>query len=151
MQKKCGIILFNEETNEFLLVYGKKSKKWGFPKGHNEQGETEIETATREFMEETGYTIDINQFSWNKKFKIKNNIYFELNIKNKDSLFLKYKEIPDQNEILKLDWFHKDSINKIDFNNCNLGLRNWILRNKFLKYNHDNRLIKNNIIKKIEI
>ena len=68
MQKKCGIILFNEETNEFLLVYGKKSNKWGFPKGHNEEGETEIETATREFMEETGYTIDINQFSWNKKF-----------------------------------------------------------------------------------
>lgn len=147
MQKKCGIILFNEETNEFLLVYGKKSNKWGFPKGHSEHGETEIETATREFLEETGYTIDINQFSWNKKFKIKNNIYFELNIKNKDSLFLKYKEIPDQNEILKLDWFHKDCINKIDFNNCNLGLRNWIIRNKFLKYNNNDELIKKNTLK----
>ena len=59
----------------------------------------------------------------------------------------KYKEIPDQNEILKLDWFHKDCINKIDFNNCNLGLRNWIIRNKFLKYNNNDELIKKNTLK----
>ncbi|MDR2666293.1 MAG: NUDIX domain-containing protein [Endomicrobium sp.] len=38
----------------FLLVNSKRSRLWGFPKGHVEKGESEFETATREIFEETG-------------------------------------------------------------------------------------------------
>jgi len=38
----------------FLLVYNKAGCHWGFPKGHQVDGESEEETARRELSEETG-------------------------------------------------------------------------------------------------
>jgi 8-oxo-dGTP pyrophosphatase MutT (NUDIX family) len=58
----CGVIPYryrNGET-EFLLIQH-KAGHWSFPKGHPESGETELQTARREFEEETGIqsvTID---------------------------------------------------------------------------------------------
>ena len=57
MDKSCGIVLFN--SDEFLLIqHPTKSNgdegHWDFPKGHVEGSETELETAKRESMEETG-------------------------------------------------------------------------------------------------
>ena len=57
MEKSCGIVLFN--SDEFLLIqHPAKSNgdegHWDFPKGHVEGNETELETAKRELVEETG-------------------------------------------------------------------------------------------------
>tara|TARA_B100000941_G_C28414738_1_gene505469 strand:- start:219 stop:632 length:414 start_codon:yes stop_codon:yes gene_type:complete len=57
MDKSCGIVLFN--SDEFLLIqHPTKSNgdegHWDFPKGHVEGNETELETAKRELIEETG-------------------------------------------------------------------------------------------------
>ena len=57
MEKSCGIVLFN--SHEFLLIqHPTKSNgddgHWDFPKGHVEGNETELETAKRELIEETG-------------------------------------------------------------------------------------------------
>ena len=57
MEKSCGIVLFN--SDEFLLIqHPTKSNgddgHWDFPKGHVEGNETELETAKRELIEETG-------------------------------------------------------------------------------------------------
>tara|TARA_B100000482_G_scaffold160829_1_gene123430 strand:+ start:301 stop:714 length:414 start_codon:yes stop_codon:yes gene_type:complete len=57
MEKSCGIVLFN--SDEFLLIqHPTKSNgdegHWDFPKGHVEGSETELETAKRELIEETG-------------------------------------------------------------------------------------------------
>ena len=57
MEKSCGFVLFN--SDEFLLIqHPTKSKgdegHWDFPKGHVEGIETELETAKRELIEETG-------------------------------------------------------------------------------------------------
>jgi len=60
MNKKCGVIMRDNSINQVLLVYGRKSQKWGFPKGHMEYGETEKETALRELKEETGITLRQN-------------------------------------------------------------------------------------------
>jgi len=38
----------------FLLIQGKTSKWWVFPKGHIEKGESILQTAHREVFEETG-------------------------------------------------------------------------------------------------
>jgi 8-oxo-dGTP pyrophosphatase MutT (NUDIX family) len=46
--------------NKVLLVKGRISGKWSFPKGHAKQGETEFEAAKRETYEETG--LELNQF-----------------------------------------------------------------------------------------
>lgn len=57
-RKSCGIIPYRKRDGktEFLLLFQSFSKNWSFPKGHMEAGETELQTALREFFEETGLT-----------------------------------------------------------------------------------------------
>jgi len=53
----CGAVVYKmarEGAPVFLLVNSKRSGMWGFPKGHVEKGENELETAKREIFEETG-------------------------------------------------------------------------------------------------
>jgi 8-oxo-dGTP pyrophosphatase MutT (NUDIX family) len=44
--------------NTILLVRGRKSKKWSFPKGHKNRGETYIDCAVRETYEEAGVDLE---------------------------------------------------------------------------------------------
>jgi 8-oxo-dGTP pyrophosphatase MutT (NUDIX family) len=55
------IVYRSNESYEFLLLQHKNKRgTWSFPKGHMEEGETEIETAKRETFEETNISdIDI--------------------------------------------------------------------------------------------
>jgi 8-oxo-dGTP pyrophosphatase MutT (NUDIX family) len=134
MNKKCGIILFNEEKKSYLLVYGKKSQKWGFPKGHMELGETTKETALREFYEETGY--ELKNVPLEKTFVVKNNTYFLTTITNeKKHLIQKAQGIPDDKEIQFFQWVPKANILNMDILTCNFGLKAYIL---YLKRNHEN-------------
>lgn len=59
-EKSCGTIIIDQ--NKVLLI-GAKDKNgqifWSFPKGHQESGETDIETATRETLEEVGLDVEI--------------------------------------------------------------------------------------------
>ena len=77
--KSCGCIVFN--NGKILLVKHKKGHI-GFPKGHPEENETEMETAIREVKEETNIDVEIIS---NKGYKetycpeegvIKDGIYF---------------------------------------------------------------------------
>lgn len=57
-EKSCGAIIFRRKENvQYLIILNKKGNAkghWGFPKGHIENNETELETARREIKEETG-------------------------------------------------------------------------------------------------
>ena len=57
MDKSCGVVLFNS-AKVLLLRHSSISSRggghWDFPKGHIDDGETEIQTALRELEEETG-------------------------------------------------------------------------------------------------
>ena len=54
-EKSCGMVVFNEENNNlYILMVHHNMGHWGLPKGHVEENETEIETAIREVLEETG-------------------------------------------------------------------------------------------------
>lgn len=60
-EKSCGAVIFRRIENdiEYLLIFNKKGDAaghWGFPKGHVEKNETELQTAKREIFEETGLT-----------------------------------------------------------------------------------------------
>ena len=69
-EKSCGCVIINNE-GKVLLVYETTANFWGFPKGHVEIGETEIETAKREVYEETGLDVDVlEKFRYVTKYKI---------------------------------------------------------------------------------
>lgn len=58
-ERSAGAVVFSQvpEGPEYLLLrYG--GGNWGFPKGHVEAGETDLQAAQREVMEETGIPID---------------------------------------------------------------------------------------------
>lgn len=39
---------------EYAIIQGRSTGKWSFPKGHSKRGETPLECAKREILEETG-------------------------------------------------------------------------------------------------
>ena len=127
MVRKCGVILYNQQENKYFLVFGRKSKKWGFPKGHQEENETDEETARREFFEETGFRL-CHTIELNRKFQVKNNIYYLINIENQNQLIQETSIIPDANEIEFSNWLSKDEILSMNIEQCNFGLKMWILK-----------------------
>jgi 8-oxo-dGTP pyrophosphatase MutT (NUDIX family) len=53
---------YSNESAEFLLLRNRRGF-WGFPQGHKEKGETEIETLKREVAEETGINnVDVQSY-----------------------------------------------------------------------------------------
>jgi len=60
---------FNRDHSEFLLLRNKRGF-WGFPQGHKERGENEIQTLQREVQEETGIIdLDIHQYIGKIQYK----------------------------------------------------------------------------------
>ena len=57
-EKACGTIIID---NEKVLIINQKQGFYGFPKGHMENNETEIETAIRETKEETNLDVLIDK------------------------------------------------------------------------------------------
>ena len=58
-EKSCGYIVYKLENNKILyLVLQSLNGEWGFPKGHVEKDESEIETANRELFEETNLIVE---------------------------------------------------------------------------------------------
>lgn len=75
-EKSYGVVPIHNAQGAFLfLLVHHKSGHWGLPKGHPEKGENEIETARREFMEETG-VIDFEITEgpvFQERYQIENN------------------------------------------------------------------------------
>ncbi len=58
-EKSCGFVAYRQvgSEKEYLLIRAINGDV-GFPKGHTEQAESEIETAIRELKEETNLTVE---------------------------------------------------------------------------------------------
>ena len=99
-EKSCGCIII--EKGKVLLIQQIKGH-WGFPKGHMESNETEIETAIREVKEETNLDVEINE---NKRYTME---YVTDKGKNKEVVLFVAKKISghekyQENEIKDMRW-----------------------------------------------
>ena len=112
-EKSCGCIIIHDE--KVLLVYEKNRNFWGFPKGHMEEGENEVETALREVKEEVGLDVQINT-----------NMRYILNYKIRDEIdktVVLYMATPknekikkQESEIEKIKWCdYKEALNVLTF------------------------------------
>ncbi len=111
VEKSCGCVVVNDDR---VLLIRQNDNSIGFPKGHMEIGETEIETAIRETREETG--LDVNIIS-TKKYKIK--YYVDEIILKEVTYFLakpvnpNSKIIVQKSELIDVNWFLKDDVGNL--------------------------------------
>jgi len=112
-------------TRKVLVVKGRKSGKWSFPKGHAEQHETELDCALRETHEETGLQLSKK---FDRTLQLATGVYF---------LYLLENEIQctpnDTNEITELSWV---PIHTLKYMNVNVDI-NTFLRSYGHQYIHN--------------
>ena len=82
---KAGCILINPNTNQVGLIYRSKHDDYSFPKGHQEEGETVMECAIRETIEETLRKVIYDPYSVDGKMYqlVENSIQLKFNQKQK--------------------------------------------------------------------
>ena len=124
MEKSCGIVLFR--SDEFLLIqHPTKSNgdegHWDFPKGHVEGSETELETAKRELIEETGI-VNFRLFD-GFKHRIEYNFQKGNEIVPKEVTFFlaesNTKEVKLSSEHENFVWLNSDlAFNKLTYTNA---------------------------------
>ena len=99
-EKSCGAVIFD---NDKVLILKQVQGHWGFPKGHVENNETEIETAIREIKEETNLDVEINEkFRYVETYSPKENV-------TKDVVFFVAKKVggdvkPQEEEVSEIKW-----------------------------------------------
>lgn len=102
-EKSCGAVVFKREDNKilYLIVQNRKGASignWGFPKGHTEPGETELETASREIFEETGLHVNFidgfrHVLSYSPHPRVKKDAVYFLAEANKGKVVIQKSEI----------------------------------------------------------
>lgn len=113
-EKSCGCIII--ENSKVLLIKQIKGI-WGFPKGHVEKDETELETAIREVKEETNIDVEIQE---DKRYTM--NYKTDKGADKEVVLFLAKKiggDIkPQESEVSVIEWLDFDeAIKKISYEN----------------------------------
>ena len=114
-EKAAGCIIIKD--NKVLLILQKSGNFWGFPKGHLEVNETEIEAAKRETLEETGLEVILDD---RKRYETN---YIVRNEIDKTSVFylakVKSGKIKKQEaEVEDIQWFEFDkALNMIIYDN----------------------------------
>jgi 8-oxo-dGTP pyrophosphatase MutT (NUDIX family) len=106
-RKVYGSIVITSD-NKILLVKGRSSQKWSFPKGHMEGKETSLQCAIRELQEETGLCIASEPIAF-KKYSAAG--YFIYSVNNEARLFPK-----DTREVEEADWFTFEEVSKLNKN-----------------------------------
>lgn len=104
-EKSCGAVVYRKHhgNTEILLIKHLNSGHWSFPKGHVEEGETEVQTALREIKEETDIDVMIDPTFretvtyFPKKETQKVVVYFMAKAKNFDFT-------PQETEIADIRW-----------------------------------------------
>ena len=123
--KVYGAICINNK-GEVLLVHGRQSKKWSFPKGHVKGNEKDLECVKRELYEETGLLAPDNYVSFHKLYAASYYIFvYENTPKTK---------INDKSEVDELMWVPLTQIPEED---CNVDVSIFRSIMKSIRYDQD--------------
>lgn len=120
-EKSCGCIVLNDK-NQVLLIHH-NAGHWGLPKGHVEEGETEVETAIREVKEETNIDVEVNtsyrySLSYSPKEDVMKDVIFFLANNTTNNIKEQIEEVQE------VKWFEfDDAINIITYDNSRELLR----------------------------
>jgi len=104
---RAGIIIKDQSEEKTLLVLGRESLKWGFPKGFIETEEDAVTAAIRETYEETG--IMIEKTSLEKYEVVDNTILY--NYQMMTPIELKKRE---NTEIKEVQWIAIKDLNNLN-------------------------------------
>lgn len=106
--KVYGCICISE-NNKILLVKGRNSRKWSFPKGHRDRTDrSALDCALRELHEETGLRLH-KDYIGTKKYRVAE--YYIYSVPEEYRLF------PiDDKEIEEAQWFCVDDIKDLNKN-----------------------------------
>ena len=133
MERAGGIIRtkYNSEYY-YLLVQGRDTGKWSFPKGHIDTDESYLDCATREILEETG--IDLQGVKHNGIVKLRYT-YFLFNLPNKFLTRInELTRINDVEEIATIKWFSITGMEKIE---GNIDVRTFVKQQQLLQSSHE--------------
>ncbi len=108
-EKSCGALVYRKHGDklQLLILRHRMGGHWSFPKGHVEEGETEVQTALREVKEETGLSIQLfegfrEQVSYSPRPGIKKDVVYFLGFAQ-DSRTKRQEE-----EISEIRWIDLD-------------------------------------------
>ncbi len=139
-EKSCGAIIFNKFNKEYKVLLinfiHDDELRWGFPKGHMENGETEIQTAIREIKEEVGLNVEIIP-----KFRAQTHFSFKKGTTNAAVYYCAESDstitIPQKSEVEETAWFSfEDARNHLTYECDKKILDNFIKFFKELYENH---------------
>jgi len=103
-----GVILLNY-YNEVVVVRGRKSGKWSFPKGHGRSRESPLDASVRELKEETG--INLKGVKPDDEIRFNSGTYFVFIVQDRLELAPE-----DTNEILDSMWVSLSRIRSLTTN-----------------------------------
>lgn len=113
-EKSCGCIII--ENGKVLLIR-QTNGIWGFPKGHVERNETELQTAVREVKEETNIDVKIDE---TKRYTMN---YITDRGASKEVVLFLAKKIGgnlsrQESEISQIEWLgFDDAISRLSYKN----------------------------------
>lgn len=113
-EKSCGAIIIDEDK---ILVIQQAAGHWGFPKGHVEEGETEVQTAIREIKEETNLDVEINEdYRYAEHYSPREGV-------EKDVIYFIAKKIggeikPQEEEVQNICWLsYEEALERLTYDN----------------------------------
>jgi len=106
-----GCILLNADRNKLILVRNWKGTSWSLPRGKVNQGESDIEGARREVLEECGYDVGNT---------LKEKLFIEFTQNQQRMRMFIAKDVPEdfpfaprtRKEISLIQWFEFDALPK---------------------------------------
>ena len=125
-----GIIVMTADR-ETVVIRGRQSGKWSFPKGHGEVTEQPLEAALRELKEETGITFKKGQLPGDE-LRFKSGTYFVFYLEDKvdlcpqdttevmDSMWIPLQRLPYLTGNMDLTTFARRIDSEALFNRINL-------------------------------
>ena len=95
--------------DKVLLVRGRHSGKWSFPKGHPNEGESEFEAAQRETLEETGLHLPRD---YQRMIHLATGTYYLVERQQEEQNFMP----TDLKEVMDIAWIPMKNLRRMPVN-----------------------------------